>query len=72
MRDQSERPDVHCFIARMKSGGKGFRAIRRVTLAAAWLAKQDGWRVVGPDPLDMEAVARWDAEHVPFNHPRSA
>jgi hypothetical protein len=67
--DGKTKPAVHCFVGRLKSGGKGIRAIRRVTLAAAYLAKQDGWKVLGPDPLDMEALAQWEADHQ-FNRPR--
>jgi hypothetical protein len=65
-----ERPKVYCFIGRLKSGGKGVRGIRRVTLAAAWLAKQEGWKVLGPDPLDMAALEDYNARLAPFNPPR--
>lgn len=64
------RPVVYAFIGRAKSGGKGIRAIRRVTLATAWLAKQDGWKVVGPDPATMQALAAWEEDQRPFNQPR--
>ena len=66
------RPSVRCLIARpLKNGGIG--KSRLVRLSTALLAMKAGFFVVGPDPDDLAALAKWEREHVPpFNAPRVA
>lgn len=64
------RPVVHCFVGRLKSGGKGVRGIRRVTLCQAAFLMDEGWRVIGPDPGDLAKLAQWERSAAPFNQPR--
>ena len=64
-----DRPDVRCLIARpLKNGGIG--KSRLVSLGTAYLALRAGFYVVGPDPDDLDALAKWDREREPFNQPR--
>ena len=63
----TERPVVRCLIARPLKDGKIGRS-RLVRLSTALLALRAGWHVVGPDPDDMAALAKWERERAqPFN-----
>lgn len=64
------KPSVRCLIARpLKNGGVG--KSRLVSLSTAYLALRAGWPVVGPDPQDMQDLAKWERENQPFNAPRA-
>ena len=67
---RTDRPVVKCLIARpLKNGGIG--KSRLVKLSTAYLALKAGWPVVGPDPQDMNDLAKWERENqAPFNQPR--
>jgi hypothetical protein len=63
------RPVVKCLIARpLKNGGIG--KSRLVSLSTAYLALKANFHVVGPDPDDLAALAKWEREQQPFNAPR--
>jgi hypothetical protein len=64
------KPAVKCLIARPLSNG-GIGKSRLVTLGTAYLALRAGFHVVGPDPEDLAALAKWEREQYPFNHPRT-
>jgi hypothetical protein len=65
----ADRPTIRCLIARpLRSGGIG--RSRLVSLSTAYLALRAGWHVVGPDPDDVAALAKWAREQEPFNKPR--
>jgi hypothetical protein len=66
-----DKPSVRCLIARpLKNGGIG--RSRLVSLSTAYLALKAGFHVIGPDPDDLMALAKWQREQTPspFNHPR--
>lgn len=63
------RPQVRCLIARpLKRGGYG--RSRLVSLSTAYLALKAGFVVLGPDPEDLEALAKWEREQQPPGQPR--
>lgn len=60
-----------CFIAKPVYGGRGdVERSRMVPLSTAYLAKQAGWIIVGPDPQDEDALAAWERTRQPFNQAR--
>lgn len=60
----SDRPVVHCLIAKALPAPAYFGRTKRVTLATAWVAIRSGAYVaVGPDPQDLQDLARWEREH---------
>lgn len=64
------RPSIRCLIARPLNNG-GYGRSRLVSLSTAYLALRAGYAVVGPDPDDLEALAKWEREQTqPFNQPR--
>ena len=67
--EKTDRPHLKCLIARPLKNG-GFGRSRLVRLSTAYLAMKAGWPVVGPDPDDEIAVAKFDREAQPFNRPR--
>lgn len=67
---KTDRPTVRCLIARKLPNGSVGRS-QIVTLGTAYLAKKCGaFVILGPDPDDMDALARWERRHQPFNQPR--
>ena len=57
------RPVLHALIAKDLGGGQVGRS-RLVDLATAYLAVKSRLYVcVGPDPEDMEALARWEIDN---------
>jgi hypothetical protein len=57
------RPEIRCLIARpLKNGGIG--KSRLVKLSTAFLALKAGLYVVGPDPEDVAALARWERDNL--------
>ena len=65
----TDRPEIRCLIARPLANGHIGRS-RIVTLSTAFLALRAGFYVVGPDPDDMDKLAKWEREQTPFNGPR--
>lgn len=57
----TERPPIRCLIARPLANG-GIGRSRIVRLSTAWLALKAGYHVVGPDPDDIAALAKWERE----------
>jgi hypothetical protein len=57
----TDRPRVHCFIARVDADQRPVGAILHVTLETA-VEWRDRYAIVGPDPLDMHDVAMWDRQ----------
>lgn len=67
----ADRPVVRCLIARKLANGD-FGRSRIVPLSVGLLAfKAGSFYVVGPDPEDMEKLAKWEREQQPFNPPRT-
>lgn len=60
------KPQVKCLIARPLSNGKIGKS-RIVSLGTAYLALKAGFHVVGPDPEDLAALAKWEREQ--FTNP---
>lgn len=62
------KPTVRCLIARKLPNGSVGRS-QIVNLGTAYLAMKCGsYVVLGPDPDDMDALARWErAQAQPFN-----
>lgn len=62
------RPVVHALMAYPLgidrfTGEPRFTEIRRVPLAQALYFMELGFWIVGPDPADIQALARWEREH---------
>jgi hypothetical protein len=57
-----DRPIVWCLVARPLGGGEITRTTR-VHLSSVPDYVKAGWYAVGPDPSDMEALAKWEREH---------
>jgi hypothetical protein len=57
-----ERPMVRCLAAFPLAGGH-VTTPRLVPLDFAAALKARGWWIVGPDPLDMHALAQWQRVH---------
>jgi hypothetical protein len=57
-----DRPVLHCLVARPLAGGEITRTTR-VPLSSAIDYFKAGWFVVGPDPSDEIALAKWEREH---------
>ena len=57
----TERPPIRCLIARPLANG-GIGRSRIVRLSTALLALHAGYHVVGPDPQDLEDLAKWERE----------
>ena len=54
-----ERPTVHCFVAIEIRPGV-FTEPALVSLEIADELRQKGYRVVGPDPRDLEVLSEWE------------
>ena len=66
-------PTVHCLAAPpLRAGSAEVRGMPMIVSleTALWLRDDYGWYVVGQDPEDMFALARWEKEAEPFNPPR--
>lgn len=65
-----DKPKVRALIARKLSNGS-FGKSRIVSLQTAYIAMQSGaFAVVGPDPDDVEALAKYERDAAPFNRQR--
>lgn len=59
------KPRVMCFAAPVTSDGRPRGSPLLVNLSdAEWLFRDRGWAIVGPDPSDLEALARWEREQL--------
>lgn len=66
----SERPVLRCLVAKLLPNGRMGKT-RIVSLGAAFLAmRAGGFAVVGPDPQDEAALAKWEREQEGINRPR--
>lgn len=55
----ADRPIIRCLVARTLRDGNLSRT-KIVSLAEAFVYRECGFYVVGPDPEDMEALATWE------------
>jgi hypothetical protein len=66
----NNRPVIRCLIAQILPNNRMGKT-RIVSLGAAFLAMRSGmFAVVGPDPEDEAALAKWEREQEGINHPR--
>lgn len=61
----NERPVVHCLAAFQQDDGEVWGHIHRVSLETADWMRQIGYVIVGPDPMDLCDLARWEREQKP-------
>jgi hypothetical protein len=56
------RPVVHCFAAHVLDDGRTWGNVLRVSLETASWLRAIGYVIVGPDPHDMIALAKWERD----------
>lgn len=69
--DPNKRPVVHCFAAVTYGSGHILGKVHRVSLEGANWLRQIGYSIIGPDPLEMCDLAKWEKEHGPLRRSAS-
>ena len=56
------RPIIHVFAAYTLPGGAVWGTVHRVSLETAEWMRDLGYTIVGPDPHDLFALAKWERD----------